>query len=229
MSPDGPKIVSPEEKLLRLIRGGKPAAAAGPTLIAPAGMRVADPAASAARATSLAVSLPRGLQWPAWWITAANIALGMLVVGELTMLAMMQFEPALALPAVLTAPLSESKKPAADAPKPDDVASELASPSSLALAAARPLFRTEQSTAASSSAAVKTPAANEQATALSQRLNLIGVIDGDPPQAIIEDTQSKRTYFVSVGQPVVEGLVVDEVQATKVILRLGDETITLSL
>ena len=228
MSPDGPKIVSPEEKLLRLIRGGKPASGQAPSA-RPLGMRVADPAAAqAARPTGLAMSLPHGIQLPAWWLTVANVALGILVMGELTMLAMTQLQPALALPAVLSDPLPVPKKPAA---KSDDVASQLAAPSSLALAADRPLFRAAQPAAASPSAwdAAATPAAAEQANALAQRLNLIGVIDGDPPQAIIEDTQSKRTHFVSKGQTVVEGLVVDEVQATKVILRLGDEKITLSL
>jgi type II secretory pathway component PulC len=61
------------------------------------------------------------------------------------------------------------------------------------------------------------------------RLTLSGIVAGDPAQAIIEDTETKKTYFVTAGQPVAEGAVLDQVESNRVILDLNGEKITLSL
>ena len=60
------------------------------------------------------------------------------------------------------------------------------------------------------------------------KLTLTGIITGDPPQAILEDTETKKTYFVSPGQ-VVDGAVVESVLENRVILNLQGEKVELGL
>jgi len=67
------------------------------------------------------------------------------------------------------------------------------------------------------------------ATTLASRLTLLGIVPGEPSQAIIEDSQTKKTYFVSPGQPIVEGAVLDQVLDNHVILDLQGEKIELTL
>ena len=57
----------------------------------------------------------------------------------------------------------------------------------------------------------------------------MGIVAGEPAQAIIEDTQTNKTYFVTAGQAVVEGAVLDKVLDNRVILDLDGEKIELSL
>ena len=70
---------------------------------------------------------------------------------------------------------------------------------------------------------------SETVKQLAARLSLIGVVSGEPPQAIIEDPSSGKSYLVSVGQAVVEGAVLKEVQERRAILELDGETFELSL
>ena len=64
---------------------------------------------------------------------------------------------------------------------------------------------------------------------LAARLNLMGIVAGDQPQAIIEDSQTHKTYFVISGQAVSEGAVVEKVLENRVILSIDGETIELTL
>ena len=73
------------------------------------------------------------------------------------------------------------------------------------------------------------PALSQEARALAARLTVIGLVDGDPPQAIIEDTQTQKTYFVSAGQSGTEGLIVTEIRENRVVLDLNGQPIELSL
>lgn len=57
----------------------------------------------------------------------------------------------------------------------------------------------------------------------------MGIVSGNPGQAIIEDSQTKKTHFVTVGQVVVEGAVVEQVLDHHVILDLDGEKIDLTL
>ena len=57
----------------------------------------------------------------------------------------------------------------------------------------------------------------------------MGIMAGNPGQAIIEDTQTKKSYFVSPGQPVVDGAMLDQVLDNRVILDFEGEKIELSL
>jgi hypothetical protein len=121
-------------------------------------------------------------------------------------------------------PVEIAEPPAAD---PAPVA-DLPRPPSLAQSAARELFAPP--------AAIDEPLPNgtgqmpsQTATQLAARLSLLGIVAGDPGQAIIEDAQTKKTHFVSPGQPVVEGAVVQGLFENRVILDLRGEKIELSL
>ena len=222
MSPDGSKIVPPEEKLLRLIRGKgtelAPRPADGPT--APTIVGARSPAAPSSRG---APSWWVGWKAPTWLLTAVNVVLGCAAVGLLIAVVLVAMTP---LPVTTEPPMAVSSdaSPTTDEPPP---VVQTGSAAPLSAAAGHPLF---VSPASSGSAA---PAASvplgEEAKALASRLNVLGIVDGNPMQAIIEDSQSKKTYFVSVGQQVVEGLAVAEVRKDRVILELNGQRIELSL
>jgi hypothetical protein len=97
----------------------------------------------------------------------------------------------------------------------------------LSQVAGRPLFQPLSPTAQGGSR--PSMAMSQEAKALAGRLNVIGLVDGNPPQAIIEDTQGQKTYFVSKGQHVTEGLVVTDIREDRVVLDLNGQTIELSL
>ena len=104
---------------------------------------------------------------------------------------------------------------------------------SLAQSAPRPMF-VSSTPAAPVPSASPPPGSGEPdpavaAKALAARLTLRGIVAGDPAQAIIEDVQTKKTYFVSRGQTVVDGATVQDVLETRVVLTLDGETIELAL
>ena len=101
---------------------------------------------------------------------------------------------------------------------------------SLSASASRPLFSV--SAAASSSAGtdqVTRAAPSATAQQLAARLTLMGIVAGNPAQAIIQDSQTQKTYFVKVGQPVVEGAVLEQVLEHRAVLNLNGEKIELAL
>ncbi len=207
MNTGGSKIVTPEEKLLRIIRG-KPAPGAG------AGTEAA-PAASAAAAAG-----PRRA-WgiPGWLISGANIVLGCVIAGEVAMLMFTMASPEPPTIPPPTAGVERVDAPPVEAPTP-----------SLAAMASRPIFAVAETRSApspSGQAAAKGPSA--EAKQLATRLSLIGVVMGDVPQAIIQDSQSGKTFFVTSGQAVIEGIVVESVAENRVVLDLDGEKIPLSL
>ena len=227
MSPDGPKLVSPEEKLLKLIRP-KPAESRSRE----AGGGLAAPRSSATPFSRAVGGLGRRLgRWtlPRWWMMAIQLMLGGLVIGELIVVAVVATRPE----APITIPLattetgdraahsSQGSPPASVPQGPDE------SLPPLAAAASRPLFQTPST--ASGTPAKTTRKTSEEAKALAGRLSLIGIVAGNPAQAIIEDAQTKKTYFSTVGQALIEGLVVDDVRENRVILDLNGEKIELSL
>ena len=61
------------------------------------------------------------------------------------------------------------------------------------------------------------------------RLTLTGIVEGDPAQAIIEDSETKKTYFVTAGQVIVGGAILEKVGDTGVVLNLAGERIDLTL
>jgi len=60
-------------------------------------------------------------------------------------------------------------------------------------------------------------------------LTLMGIVSGNPAQAIIEDAETKKTYFVTPGQMVVDGAVLERVLDNRVVLDLNGEKIDLTL
>ena len=217
MSPDGLTRVPPEEKLLRLIRGK--GQTKGPAPSTPVGV----PTGGGSR---------QGWRLPSQWFMVLNIVLGCVVVGEL----LMWWRVTTQAPPIVTAPASTRASPLASQPTPAATESPTHSANppadaatSLASAATRPMFHVETSSQAASASTPTAQAPSDQIKALSARLSLLGIVAGDPPQAIIEDAQTKKTYFVKTGQPVVEGLVVKEVREERVVLELSGETLELSL
>jgi len=99
---------------------------------------------------------------------------------------------------------------------------------SLAASASRPLFAPPLGESTSPSVTPVAPPSG-LAKLLAARLTLLGVIAGNPAQAIIEDSQTKKTYFVTTGQSVVEGAVLEKVLENHVILDLQGEKIDLTL
>ena len=212
MSPDGSKSISPEERLLRLIRGKSPEAAR-PAAGALAGMTELRQAQRPVRMWTL----------PSWWLAAVNWSLGGLVVAEVVMLLVIATRPAPQPPAL------ERLLQPREAVAPDGVPAieERAGGVGLTGVAGRALFASLHPTA---QASVRlSPALSQEARALAARLNVIGLVDGDPPQAIIEDTQTQKTYFVSAGQSVTEGLIVTEIRENRVVLDLNGQPIELPL
>ena len=209
-----PRVVPPEEKLLQLIRGkrGRSSPAA------------AQPPSTAQAAPSSSPAKPWrgfGWSWPSWSLTALNLGLGGVIVAEVIALVLLATRP---LPAV-----SISLPPAhAMTPSPEAPATESTEPApSLVAAGSRLLFQSFAGPGDRSSHAAAPSSVSAKAVAA--RLSLIGVVTGTPPQAIIQDAETNKTYFVSVGQAVVEGFVVEEIRDGGVVLALNGEKIELSL
>lgn len=60
------------------------------------------------------------------------------------------------------------------------------------------------------------PAANIKSEIIKD-INLVGIISGDNPQAVIEDKKTQKTYYVTKGQ-LIGDLLVDDIQEGKIIL-----------
>ncbi len=210
MSPDGSIKPPPEEKLLRLIRAkqARPASEAGTA----AASAHAVPA-PLALLTGVAERAVKGqIPWPKLAAAGLAAALGIEVLWLLVQL--LRPLPPVALPAVQDAAQTEERASAAPEALP-----------SLAGSVSRPLFAA--SGGSSAPAEYRPPSA--PAKGLASRLSLMGIVSGDPPQAIIEDSETKKTYFVTTGQPIVEGAVLEQVLDNRVVLSLDGERIELSL
>ena len=227
MSPDGSHKPPPEEKLLRLIRGKAPhppTAAPRPGPLsgalggAPAAAPTALPAAVVAALTTRATQAARGARWPdlAGWLLTALLA------AEAAGILLTALRP---LPRVEPPPVASGAKLAGAAPGAGPAAAPLAQAPSLTAAASPSLFA-----AASTAAKPSGPAGVSVTTRqLGARLMLVGIVAGEPSQAIIEDTQTQRTYMVSPGQAVTEGAVLERVLDNHVVLDVGGEKIELVL
>ena len=209
MSPDGSVKPPPEEKLLRLIRG-----------------KGAKPQAeSAAAAGSVAIVMVASdarqrLKRPAWSQVAVAV-LGAAVGVEMLWVV---WQAAWPLPQVEMPPVG--MEPGNEAVSgPDEAAATVPDMPSLAASARESLF----SPASAAGAAAGFAPPSSSATLLASRLTLMGIVAGDPAQAIIEDAQTQKTYFVTAGQAVVEGAVLEQVLDNHVVLNLGGEKIELTL
>ena len=185
---------SPEERLLRLIRG-KPATAP------PA------PSAPAHAAPTTRLWPMRGT--PSWStvLPVCNVVLGVVLAGFLSAIVWRLLQP-VHLPEVaasaqpLELPPQPSLPPALD-PAPFQQR-QLFQP---------PLGGPEPASAGASSANA------QQAQAALTTLTLMGIVDGHPPQAIIADSATQKSYFVSAGETFGAGIQVKQI---------GDGHVTLS-
>ena len=165
---------------------------------------------------------PRAVGWSASLLPAVNVLLGCVLAGEMAALAWMWVQP-VALPAS-SGPVSPSPAGAADGSS----AAADAAPPALSSLVSRTLFQSDR--VPSSGGPAGSPVSGQlTAEAVAGRLNLVGLIPGDPPQAILEDAQTKRTYVVGQGQRVLGGLVVESIRDNRVTLDQDGQKIELSL
>ena len=232
MSLDGSKSQPPpEEKLLKLIRGKAPMPAPAtepvndglaPSRQAFRGRHDGDRSRSAEGRSPRPPLLVR-LDLSSWWTRVMQAALGIIIAGELITLAVLLFRPAPMVSAI-AAPVAS---PQAGVPSGEVLTAPVPS---ISAAASRPLFVTQGApTPAGGTPRPGRGVPSEDAKSLAGRLSLIGIMGGSPAQAIIEDAQTKKTFFVTVGQSLIEGLVVSDVRENRVVLDLNGETIELSL
>ncbi|MFH1645803.1 MAG: hypothetical protein ABIB11_05205 [Candidatus Omnitrophota bacterium] len=71
-------------------------------------------------------------------------------------------------------------------------------------------------------------AAGPQLKEIVSDFRLVGILPGDEPQVIIEEKKSGQTFFLRKGEDI-QGIEIREVLTGRVVLGRGDETITLSL
>ena len=199
MSPDGssPKP-PPEEKLLRLIRGKDSGTAAAPA---------APQAGSAASIGTTSGGFSHAS--PFRWSYFAIIGLGGILVVEAGWLMAEAIRPlpAVTMPSTAAMPSAETSRSTVEPEIP-----------SLTASASRQLFGSAAGSSMTPSTRASQTTVGKQ---LASRLTLIGIMAGDPPQAIIEDSEAKKNYFVSVGQMVADGAVLEQVLDNRVILEYG--------
>jgi len=185
MSPDGSSKPPPEEKLLKLIRGK---ALRG-------GTESAEGSSPSSQTASISLAGLPGAGTRRWrWPLLAAVGLGLVLGLEISVLVAQMTSP---LPILqIPSPPPASPRPAApDAERPSE---ELPS---LAASVSRPLFVLVKDETPSAQP-VEQAGPSRAATELAARLTLMGIVSGEQAQAIIEDTQTKKTYFVQVGQAV---------------------------
>ena len=211
MSPDGSTKPLPEEKLLKLIREK----AARPASSTPA---AAGAGGGGGFSAGNAVGGAPGLHWPA----LAAGGFGAILLIEAVYLAVQLARPLPTVLAVVPARGLDTEPGAGQA-------AALEVPS-LAQSAAPTLFVSPVPDPLTTLApATQRRGPSDAVKLLSARLTLMGIMAGASPQAIIEDSQTKKTYFVTAGQAVVEGAVVDQVLDSRVILDVDGEKIELTL
>ena len=203
MNPAGSaKTPPPEERLLKLIRGKGPQAGA---------------AAAASQDTSVPV-LPRhwhgrAARWPRW----VGGLLGLVLVAEIGLVVFQLLRPTPSLEPARVPPTStiDRVSPA-----------QLPTPPPLAAHAGRALF-VAPARVATPPQTTRPPTVRVKS--LASRLSLLGIVAGDPAQAIIEDSDTKKSYFVTTGQTVVDGAVMIEILKNRVILDVFGDRLELSL
>ena len=209
MSPDGSTKPPPEEKLLRLIRGQQARPHAS----------TAAPQAGRSHAGAVATAELGARAQGVRWVRPVVGSLSLVLAVEVVWLILEASRPlsTLSLP-VIAAPSAKAPAP------PTRLSLEIPS---LAESASRPLFTSPADV--SSPSPIPRPRQGAATKLLASRLTLMGIVAGDPAQAIIEDSETKKTYFVTTGQAVVEGAVLEQVLDHHVILDLEGEKIDLTL
>ena len=218
MSPDGSLNPPPEERLLRLIRGKEPKPSTAP--VAPQNPSESVPGETrteAARVWPVRASGAAAQRIP--WVRYAVGGLSLVLAVEVVSIIMQLARP------LATVTVPTGRPPSSPAGSSPPVSPAPALPS-LAAGAARPLFTAPAATPTSS--AGPRPSQSAAGKTLTARLTLMGIVSGNPSQAIIEDSETKKTYFVTPGQ-MVDGALLEQVLDNHVILDLDGEKIDLTL
>ena len=206
MSPGGSQKLPPEERLLKLIRGKEPQ---------PAMPAVFTPSQNVgALKTESSVASQRTIRW-------SSLVIGLLSLMLIAEIGLVIVEALKPLP-YIEVPVVPTSRQAGNAgvQKPPEVLTSIAD------SAVRPIFVAPVVVVR---AVEKDDRPSIEVSSLSARLSLLGIVSGEPPQAIIEDSQTKKTHFVSEGQHVAEGARVKQVLENSVVLEVADETIELTL
>ena len=222
MSPDGSTKPLPEEKLLNLIRGKPSPAEAGKP---GAGPSPSKPPAAPGSATGdegrVSADVARPAQ-PMHWPRLVAVICAAVLTMEAAWLIVQAVRP---IPSLRVPPIPPHFATTAESPPPVPEMPSLAQ-------SARPgLFSSPLDAGSGTTGTPVIPGVSpsQAAKALAARLSLMGLVSGNPAQAIIEDGQTKKTYFVTVGQAVVDGAVLDRVLDNRVVLTLDGEQFELNL
>jgi len=198
----------PEEKLLSLIRGHEPRAVAE-SPAAPVG------GGTAAMATAIGGMGGRARSMP--WPRVAIGCLGLALLVEVVSLLVEVMRPLPVVHVLAVTPLVVTEPAHPVAPNPEIP--------SLAVSLSPSVFTPGAGT---SEAPTVKGGSSASARQLASRLSLMGIISGTPGEAVIEDSQTKRTYFVTTGQVVVEGATLEQILDNRVVLDFDGEKIELT-
>lgn len=196
--------ISPEEKLLRLIRGEKKAQAGAPA---------AQGAAKAVKAAGFEFKLPVFLSY-----LDARKAILIILVLSCIYLAFAFIYPFVFLRAIRLPEIAKDSKSGLETmPKAEQ----------------RPLeeylqaLGDKQVFGSGGSVGVIGPASGLSAE-LIKEINLVGIIAGENPQAIIEDKSAQKTYYLNKGQFIGE-FQVEDIQEGKIILNFNGQRFELHI
>ncbi|OGX44957.1 MAG: hypothetical protein A3G38_01770 [Omnitrophica WOR_2 bacterium RIFCSPLOWO2_12_FULL_51_8] len=187
--------LAPEEKLLRLIKGGKKEG-------------------RNAFAENMQITLARQAKKPPAPDFSASLGLKKLILPAFVF-ACAYLAVSFSWPYIFTPRLELSKFETETTPLPKAEPAKTSRPLDYYLQQIRgrqifanELARQQQTEARPASAA---------GADLIKDINLVGIISGDPSQVAIEDIKSRRTYYLTKGQSVGE-LTIDEIKEGKVII-----------
>lgn len=213
--------ISPEEKLLRLIRGEKKAPADNPgPAVAPKPIKSEKENLPAAQLKLPAHKFKPFSGRKFFFVQDIQKVLLFVLLGSLVFLAVSFAYPWLALrkSRVTAVPLAKNKTPAIPLVKKES----------------RPLdyymegLRNHQIFGdASGQGGATAPSIAAEAQTIKD-INLLGVILGDNPQAIVEDKKTQKTYYVTKGQ-FIGDFQVEEIRQGKVILNNKGERFELNI
>ena len=202
------KDISPEERLLRLIKGsarresGQEVNKAAPKLID--SQHSERPLPSKFNPLGFLTKIK---SFDIYNFKFANKVLSILIILSLLyfVLSFVLFRPSASLKLTPMAADNKIKDLTAPIPEPkpySDYASQLNR---------RDLFQS------SVSSQPQIGSSKDISTDITKELSLLGIVRGDKPQAIIEDQRTKKTYFLNIGDSI-NGLVIESIGEGKVTL-----------
>ena len=219
------EFASPEEKLLRLIRGERKSKDKVPPekAVAPGG----DKKTTAAPSNRAVAARTMQLKETRDYVKFINISLIVILVIVTAVLLVDVVSFNLKLPAYVLEVTPKTEGPhekqtqnPTQAQQQNKAASAAADGSELL--SSRELFK---AVPAAGTAAAKVPQASFEKM---KDLSLKGIIAGERPQAILEDEKNKKSYFLYKGDSV-NNITVEDIQSDKVILKINGEVLELTL